>query len=213
MRIKSTAVLFLFALALVMGGATVAQEGDDHGHGDGHGHGEGHGEGHGDMTAEMEAWMKVAAPGSHHEHMAPLVGSWNVQSKVWMEPGADPIESHGKAEHELILGGRFIQTSFTGEFMGQPFFGMALDGYDNILGKHVGTWVDSMGTAIYNFIGTCSDEGKVRTMIAEYTDPSGEKQTMKAVTTIISNDKHTYASYGVTPDGEVKSFEITYTRR
>ena len=29
-----------------------------------------------EQQAEMMAWMELAAPGPHHEHMAPFVGTW-----------------------------------------------------------------------------------------------------------------------------------------
>lgn len=168
-----------------------------------------------DMDAMMEAWMKYADPGEHHQHLAKMVGTWSVENHMWPGPDAPEIVSTGVAKNEMILDGRFLQSNFEGEFQGQPFHGMALDGYDNLQKKHVGMWMDTMGTMVMSFEGDCDQDGKVRTMIAEYKDAvTGKMTKMKSVTTIVSNDKFTYESYSPGPDGEFfKSMEIVYTRQ
>ena len=40
----------------------------------------------------LAAVMKLAAPGEHHQHLARIAGDWKAASKMWMEPGAPPIE-------------------------------------------------------------------------------------------------------------------------
>jgi hypothetical protein len=167
------------------------------------------------MTPEMmEAWAKVSTPNEHHAHLAKMAGTWKVNGKFWMEPGADVMETEGKAQNEMILGGRFLQSEFTGAFMGQPFAGMGLDGYDNLLEKHVGMWVDSAGTMMMQFVGECSEAGKVLTTKSEYLDPmSGEMATSKGKITLVDDDKFTYESWSQGPDGEFfKQMELTYTR-
>jgi hypothetical protein len=131
-----------------------------------------------------------------------------------MQPGAEPMESEGKAQNEMILGGRFLQSEYTGDFMGDTFVGMGIDGYDNLLEKHVGMWVDSAGTMMMQFVGECSDAGKVLKTKSEYLDPmSGEMATMKGRITIVDDNTYTYESWSQGPDGEFfKSMEITYTR-
>jgi hypothetical protein len=178
--------------------------------------GEGEAEGAQGMTPEMmEMWAKVATPNEHHAHLARMAGTWNVHGKFWMQPGAPPTESGGMAQNQMILGGRFLQTEYTGDFMGESFVGMGLDGYDNLLEKHVGMWVDSAGTMMMQFVGECSEAGKVLKTKSEFLNPmNGEMTTMKGAITVVDDDKYTYESWNEGPDGEFyKSMEITYTRK
>lgn len=169
----------------------------------------------GGMPPEMmAAWEKAAATNEHHQHLARFAGQWNASGKFWMQPGAPPTESQGKATNEMIMDGRFLQSKFQGEFMGQQFTGMGIDGYDNVLGKHVGTWIDSAGTMIMQFLGECAEGGKVTNSRSDFTDPmTGQKTTMKGRVTMVDPNKFLYESWSQGPDGEFfKSMEITYTR-
>jgi hypothetical protein len=132
-----------------------------------------------------------------------------------MQPGALVTETEGEAQNQMILGGRFLKSEFTGQFMGEPFVGMGIDGYDNTLQKHIGVWVDSAGTMMAQFVGECSEAGKVLKTKSEYLDPmSGEMATMKGKITVVDDNKFTYESWSQGPDGDFfKSMEITYTRK
>ena len=113
----------------------------------------------------------------------------------------------------LILGGRFLQSSYTSEVMGQPFEGFGLDGYDIQKGKYIGLWSDTMTTKMLVFEGTC--DGKIREMFSKYDDPMTNKPTqMKGLTTILSDNEHKYEGWNLGPEGEFhKSMEVVYTRQ
>ena len=166
------------------------------------------------MPEDMAEMMKLAQPGEHHEHLAKLAGKWNSKGKFWMQPGAEPTVSEGTVEVTSIMGGRWMKSDFEADFMGLPFSGLGLDGYDNLSQKHIGVWVDSMGTMMMTFEGTCQDNGRVTTTYSKFNDPaSGTAMTMKAVTTIIDDDSWKLDAYMRAPDGnEFKSMEILYTR-
>lgn len=171
-------------------------------------------EGNGMSAEMMAAWEKVGSPNEHHTHLTKLVGQWKTNGKFWMQPGAEPMASEGKAKNEMIMGGRFLQSNFTGDFMGQPFLGMGLDGFDNTLGKHVGMWIDNAGTMMMSFLGECTEQGKVLTTVSEFVDPlSGSKAKMKGKVTVVNDNSYTYESWSQGPDGEFfKSMEINYSR-
>lgn len=164
----------------------------------------------GDDAAMMAAWMKAATPAEHHKHMAQTVGNWDYTATFWMAPGAPPIESSGTATTEAILGGRYFQSTVEGSFMGQPFHGLEIDGYDNIKEKHVGTWYDTAGTMIMVSEGTCKDGGRVTTSHAEMTDPmTGRAMKIKNVVTMVSANEMRYESY----DGDRKTMDLIYKRK
>ena len=211
-RCSILAVLSILMLVGGLGGVALADCGKDHGEGHDHAQGEGGQDLPPDM---MEAWMKIATPNEHHQHLAKLAGKWGAQGKMWMQPGADPTAMEGTAQNEMILGGRFLQSHYKGDFMGQSFVGIGIDGFDNSTGKHVGTWLDSAGTMMLNFIGDCREGGRVQTMVSEFKDVmTGGMAKMKGTVTVMNDDKYKYEAWMTGPDGEFfKTMEIVYTRQ
>lgn len=167
------------------------------------------------MPPEMAEMMKLAEPGAHHQHMAKMVGSWKTHGKFWMAPDAPPEESDGSVTVKPALDGRFFLSDFHGTFMGQPFHGMGMDGYDNFKQKHVGTWADSMGTMILYFEGTCSEGGRVVEMKGTFDDPMTKKPSYMRMVSRVKDDKTMLLeSYSPGPDGkEIKTMEIVYARQ
>jgi hypothetical protein len=168
-------------------------------------------------TAEpnLEAYLKAAQPGPEHKRLEPLAGSWNVGVKMWMDPSKPPTESKGTAERKWILGGRFLQEAVKGEFLGQPFEGGGLTGYDNLQKKYIGVWVDNMSTGMSHSVGTADESGKVFTFTREDFDPvSGKKVKSRDIIRIESEDKHSMDMFKEGPDGkEIKGMELVFTRK
>lgn len=168
------------------------------------------------MEQQMKEYLeKYAAPGEHHKHLEMLAGTWTTATKFWPAPGAPAMESTGTAEHKMVLGGRYLQTSYQGEFAGMPFAGMGVAAYDRLLQKYVETWIDNFGTMVLVSEGTCEDGGNVRTVRAEFVDPMTQKPTtMRSVYRFTDPDHYTLEMYGPGPDGsEVKMMEIAHTRK
>ncbi len=166
--------------------------------------------------AELEAYLKYASPGPEHKRLEPLNGSWTFTAKMWMDPAQkEPTESKGTADRKWVLGGRFLQEEIKGEFMGQPFQGFGLTGYDNGQKKYIGTWGDTMATGLSNSSGTSDEAGKVFTFTREDFDPVSKK-TIKGrdLVRILGDDKHTMEMYKTGPDGkEMKVLELVFTRK
>ncbi len=165
-----------------------------------------------DMAAMMQAVEKAATPGEQHKMLMKMVGNWDVTTKMWMDPSQPPTETKGTAEVKSILDGRFTQSTFNGSFMGKPFAGVGIDGYDNVKKKFVGAWIDSMGT------GICRSEGdeKAGTMTSNMTctDPmTGKDNVMKMVMKWEGDKKFTEEFIEKKGGKEVKTMEITYTKK
>jgi hypothetical protein len=163
----------------------------------------------------MEVWMKLATPGPSHKLLEPIVGSFNVKTVMWEYPGAAAQESTGTSEHAWVLGGRYVQQTFHGSFMGQPFEGIGYTGYDNYKKQFIGVWMDTMGTMMMISTGTADGTGKLMTFTGEWDDAmTGKKSTMREVFRIVDNNTHVMEMYMPGPDGkEYKNLEITYTRK
>jgi hypothetical protein len=168
------------------------------------------------QKAAMDAMMKAATPGDAHKKLNAMVGTFDAKIKMWMEPGAPPMESTGKAVNEWVLGGRYVQQRFDGTFMGQPFSGIGYTGYDNIRHMYTGTWMDSMSTSMMTSSGGDPDpSGKNWRFVASSMDPvSGEAVNIDERMTLLDNDHQVFEMYGPGPDGSnFKMMEITYTRK
>jgi len=166
------------------------------------------------MPPGMEQMMKLAQPGEHHQHLAVMVGDWTYTQKMWMDPSQPPIETKGKASGRSLLGGRFIETVYNGEFMGMPFEGHGIDGYDNTTKKHTGFWVDNMGTMSMMLTGSCDQGGKVTTLEATYLDPmTGKDATYKTISTVVDKDHVHFEGWSKNGGEEIKMMEIEMVRR
>ncbi len=168
-----------------------------------------------DEKAMMEMWAKYSTPGAEHKRLEQFVGTWDTTVKTWMEPGAPPQESQGVSENKMALGGRFLEQHYEGRFMDQPFTGMGFTGYDNYKKKYIGTWMDSMGTAIMNSTGTADASGRTITFTGTMDDFMAKKTVrLKETLTVVDDDHHTFEMWAPGPDGKMfKSMEIQYTRK
>ena len=169
----------------------------------------------GDQAKEMEAWMALAKPGKEHAAMKRMEGEYDVEVEMVMQSGAEPQKSKGKERSALMMGGRYLHGDYTGEMMGMPFHGASLMGYDNAKKKYFSAWIDDMGTGIMLAEGTASADGKVITLRGEYDDPmANQKRKYRWVTTIVSDDKHTFDWFDSDKDGknEFRMMHNTYTR-
>ena len=161
------------------------------------------------MMAEM---MKLATPGPMHEFLKQFVGSWKCVTKSWMGPG-EPTVSEGTEADALILGGRFLQSKFSGNFAGMPFEGMGLLGYNNQKKQFESVWIDDMGTPVSWSSGAIDAAGKVITMNSTFQDPiTGKEVPYKMVTTVVDANQHTFAMIGSKDGNDWTQMEIAYTR-
>jgi len=168
------------------------------------------------MEAMMAEWMKYSEPSEHHRLMQPMIGTFHVVGKMWMDPSqSEPQVMTGKSTTEWILGGRFALTHYKSEFMGMPFEGMAMMGYDRFLQQYQSFWWDTMGTMTYQTVGTVTPDGKVFTFNGAMQDPSmgGAMVNTREIVRIINNNKHVMVGHHQQPDGSwMKMMELTYTR-
>ncbi len=173
-----------------------------------------------EMMKKMEAAGK---PGAEHKALEPLVGEWNAEVKCWMAPEGQPTVTKATAKTTWVMDGRFIQEEFNGEFMGKPFRGLSITGYDNTKQEYKNVWLDDMHTGLFTSAGKAQPsatgrgeaEGQVITLEGKYDCPmTGRKDvTMKQVLRIINKDKHIFEMHDPSLTGNTKTMEITYTRK
>ncbi|MBI1750223.1 MAG: DUF1579 domain-containing protein [Acidobacteria bacterium] len=168
-----------------------------------------------DEKAMMEMMQKLATPGPGHKKLDVLVGAWQAKTTMWMDPAAPPAVSEGTSTHKWVLGGRFLEQSFDGTFMGKPFSGLGYTAYDNYKKKYISTWMDTLGTMIMITTGSFDPAGKVLTSTGKIDDfTTGKVATIREKMTIVSSNEILFEMWGPAPDGkDYRMMEIRYTRK
>lgn len=165
---------------------------------------------------EMAAWMAAISPGEHHAVLEPLAGEWDHALRFWMAPGVEPAEMTATSRSEWVLGGRFLSAVYAGDFMGMPFEGRELLGYDNVRGEYVSVWFDNMSTG--PMIGRGAWDATTRTleMKATASDPMSGRADIPVRSVIRFQEDGTtvFESYTTGADGEeYLSMEIVSRKR
>lgn len=168
-----------------------------------------------EMQEIMRLMVEAGTPGENHEWLMKMVGSWTTNSTMWMGgPDSPPVTGEGTAEFEATLGGRYLWQEFHGNFMGQPYEGRGISGYDNFRKRFFDIWFDSMSTSAFTMYGHLDATGKIKTMVGEMDEP-GLRQVGKIarfVMTFESDDRMVLSAYDLAVGPDAKVMEIAYTR-
>jgi hypothetical protein len=139
-----------------------------------------------EMRKEMEEWTKLGTPGKEHETLAALAGDWTVDGQHFMGTLSQPMK--GTSKMTPIFGKRFVREEFRSEFMGEPFEGTAVFGFDNAERKYVGSWVDSMSTTIATLSGAYDAATKTYAWtMAPMKGPGGKTYEHRLTVKVVSD--------------------------
>lgn len=162
----------------------------------------------------MAAMTRAGTPGAEHKALQPFAGSWNAKVIMWMDPKAPPMESTGTMVNTWVYGGRYLEQKFEGDMGGMKFEGTGLWGFDVAAGMYVGSWFDSMSTAVMRSSGPRSKDGKTFVAESVNTDPmTGKASIGKEVVKIDGPNQHTMTMFEDRGGQMVKTMEIVYTRK
>jgi len=162
---------------------------------------------------QMKAWTDYMTPGEVHKMMAKWDGKWKGDVTMWMQPGAAPTKSTSTCVNKMIMGGRYQQSTHTGNMMGQPFEGQSTLAWDNARKMLINTWIDNMGTGIMYLEGTWDNATKTATFKGKTTDPTtGKDMDIKQTFAIVNDNTQKMEMFMNQDDQEFKTMEITYTR-
>lgn len=169
-----------------------------------------------DSAAMMKAWQDYATPGEAHKMLAMDNGNWNAESTMYMGPNdPKPMKTTMTATSKMIMGGRYQESRYSGNMMGQPFEGIATVGYNNASKKYESTWVDNMGTGVMIMTGDYDAGTKTMNLSGECADPmTGKNKKMRETFTLVDDNTRKMEMFDTDPSGkEYKSMEIVLTRK
>ena len=162
----------------------------------------------------MALMTESMTPTAAHQEIAQGVGSWDVETKMYMSPGAAPEISAATAESRMVLEGRYLLQNFRGLAMGMPFEGMLILGYDNLSKEYFSIWMDTWSTWPALARGVEDEKGKVNQVgvMRDVMTPGG--RPFRHVTWCPNPDEQQARMYDTLPDGtEWLVMEMVYRRR
>jgi hypothetical protein len=168
-----------------------------------------------ETQAMMEAWTKAATPGAEHAQLAEhFAGTWDVAMTFWMDAEAPPMTETGSATITAILGGRQLEQDFKGAFMGMPYEGTGMSGYDNVRKRYTASWNDNMSTSTMLSYGDYDAASNTYTYKSEMADPmkDGAMIPIREVVTIHGSDHHVMEMFEPKDGKEVRTMRLEYTR-
>ncbi len=165
---------------------------------------------------EMEMWpkmMELGQPAAHHGHMKPLAGDFSIKGKMFSAMGEMPFE--GDVSTTWVMGNRFLRTKYTGAFMGSPFEGFGLMGYDNVRQKYQNTWAMTIATGMDWSFGSYDAETKTFTFEYEMQMPDRSVYEKRETIVVKSDDEYVSTSYSRLKGAkeEHKEMEMVATRK
>jgi len=172
----------------------------------------------------MKQMMEMSKLNENHKVLSSLNGNWNYTIKFWMnpDPNAPPQESKGTATRKSIMGGRYVMMDVSGKMQmpgadgkmkDMQFKGMAVEGYDNVKKKFVGSWIDNMGSGIQFSEGTYDPATKTFTYTSEMEPVPGMKSQVREELKIADNNHMMLEWYENQGGQEKKTMEINYARK
>ncbi len=176
------------------------------------------------MQEGMKKWMDAMKPGSQHEFLAKMVGTWTTKTKITMMPGAPAMETAGEATIRMVHGGRFLLQENTGKMLlpaadgsmkSVDMTGMGMTGFDNLRKQFVMCWTDNMTTGMLTANGSLSQDGKTITMFGQMDEPmTGETgKFVRYVTTMVDKDTWKFQIDEVQYGAPFTVVEVEYSRK
>lgn len=167
------------------------------------------------MQMQMQM-LQLAAPGPQHELLAKYAGSFDVEVKVWMAPGAEPMTVGGTAENEMVLDGRFLQSKGESTFMDMPMSSLVMWGYDRRNETVTMVGFDTLGTYYVTAAGPFDEGSRTARLAGEDVDRKlNVVQKFDFVLELVDDDtmKQSLIFKNLTKDGPFKLMESVYRRR
>ena len=162
----------------------------------------------------LAAMGMAGTPGEVHAELAKGTGSYAASGQMWMAPDAPPMPMEATSKVQMLLGGRYLMQEFKTDFMGQPFEGLMIMGYDNISDEYWQVWMDNMSTGYSLAHGDENEDGSIEMSgwMRDVMTPEG--RPTRQVTFQKGDGSFTFEMYDSTPDGdEFKVMELTYKKR
>ena len=169
-----------------------------------------------DTSKMMQAMMEYGAVGEPQKMLAKSTGTWNGQVVFWMGQNGAADTSMTTVTNRMIMGDRYLVSSYKGNMMGMPFEGTSTTGYDNAKKVYISTWIDNMSSGIMTMEGPYDAASKSIVMTGQVVSPvDGRTCNLKQVMRFVDDKTHIMEMYGPDPltGVQYKNMEIKLTKK
>jgi uncharacterized membrane protein len=165
-------------------------------------------------AAMIKAVENAMTPGEGQKKLEPMVGTFDVQIRTWVDPSKPPLESHATSVSTWVLGKRYIQSMLSGYMLDEPFDGIGYIAYDNASKTYQAAWMDTGSTGITWYTGRMGASDKSATMKATVTNPLTAKPSpVELRLSIAENGDHVSEIWGQGLGTKMfKMMELRYTK-
>lgn len=155
-----------------------------------------------DLQKQMEEQRKASQPGPEHLNLMRLEGDYKTKEMFYLPGAAEPMESDGVASLRSEMGGRFIVEHNHGGYLGEPYSGLRIYGYNNGTKHYEGVWTWTGSTAIMPLVGDSKDGGRtIQYAATSYDDSSGQLRRMNVTLQMLDTDHFQVELRSTMPDG------------
>jgi Protein of unknown function (DUF1579) len=168
-----------------------------------------------DTKAQSACSVEDGVPLSpEQEVLKKWVGTWDATIESTDRDGK-LVSSKAKSTVKLAHGDRWLITDFDGMFMGAPFTGQEVLGYDPVAKKYILNWIDSAATSFSAGEGTFDTKTQTMTLtVSGRDDKTGKITTWQQVDTWKDSDNHEWTIRVTPKDGKEQiQMTIRYRRR
>jgi len=136
------------------------------------------------------------------------VGTWDAEVTAMGQT------TKGSEVCRIECGGNWLVTEFDGSFMGMPYQGRGLTGWDASKGAYAGTWVDSTGGPMSVYAnGAFTDGGKTFRALVDSLDMAGKPARFEYLSTFPDARTRTFEVIQVDGGKRELQMKIAYRRR
>jgi hypothetical protein len=121
------------------------------------------------VVAQEVPLEQQASPGPEHEQLAARTGDWKLTIRMFA--GAQPTEMTGTATNEMLVGGRFHQSTYKAAGAGFETEGVLTTGFDRRHGEYTMILMDNFGTYFVTARGKPPAEGEELKLVGKDDDP------------------------------------------
>ncbi len=165
--------------------------------------------------ATVQAIEAAMTPGDGQKRLEFMVGTYDVDVRVWLDPAKPPMESKATSVATWVLGNRYVQQMLAGTIAGKPWSGVGYAGFDNVSKKYVVTYMDDGSTGMEWYTGTMDAKGENAKLTGSINDAvTGKPIPVELRLRIAADGDHVTELWQGGPDGKMqKVMELQYKRK
>ena len=155
-----------------------------------------------------------AAPQQTKQHklLVKSAGNYEGTTAMWMPGAPEPMQAPC-SEVVTAIGGLWTTSHFQMEFMGQPFAGSAISGYDAERKKFIGYWVDSTNPKVTQMEGDWDEAKQAIVMQYDMFDTMINKMVKMRSETVHHDDGYTMTFFRIEDGKAERQMQMTMKRK